>query len=86
MQGLSGRVALNLLLNPILTISGRCLPETSLFVVLIPELAAGKLYNFEREMVSYAVDVMGELLGVSVCFVFRLGLYKCQCQNLNRTC
>lgn len=58
MEGLSSRIAFHLLLYPVLSVSGRGLPETALFVVLITKFAASELYNFNREMMPYAVDVV----------------------------
>lgn len=77
MQSLPGRITFDLLLYPILPISGRGLFEATFFAILITELATCKLNNLEWEMVSYSVDVVGELLGVGVCFVLRLGLHTC---------
>jgi hypothetical protein len=77
MKSLSGRVALDLLLYPILSIGGRGLFETPLFAVLVAELAARKLDDFQWEVVTYAVYVVGELLRIGVGLVLRLGLQNC---------
>lgn len=75
MQGLSGRVTLHLLFNPVLSIPDADLAEARLFVVHITELAASKLDDLEREMMPNAMDVVRQLLRVRVGFVlgFRLG-------------
>jgi hypothetical protein len=77
MECLSGRVAFNLLLDPVLSIGGRSLLEAALFVVGIPKFTACELYDLEWKMVSYAVDVVGKLLGIGVGLVLRLGLWDC---------
>lgn len=67
------------MLYPVLSISGRGLLEATFFAVFVAELAACKLNDFEWEVVSYAVDMVGELFGVGVGLVLRLGLQLCEC-------
>lgn len=74
MQGLSGRVTLNLLFDPVLSIPDADFAEARLFVVHITKLAASKLDDLEREMMPNAMDVVRQLLRVRVGLVlgFRL--------------
>jgi hypothetical protein len=65
------------LYHPILSINGRGLLETAFLAVFVTELAACKLNDLEREMVSYSMNVVRELLRVGVCLVLRLSLHGC---------
>jgi hypothetical protein len=47
-----------LLFNPIFPVSDPGLAKTRLFVVVIPEFAASKLDNFDREVMADTVDVV----------------------------
>jgi hypothetical protein len=47
-----------LLFDPILPVPDPGLAETRLFVVVIPEFAASKLDNFDREVMADTVDVV----------------------------
>lgn len=47
-----------MLFDPIFPIPNPGLAKTRLFVVVIPELAASKLDDFEREVMADTVDVV----------------------------
>jgi len=78
MQRLPGRVALNLLYHPVLTIARLGLAEAGLFIVFVTELAASKMDDVEGKVVPYAVYMMRKFLGVRVHLVLRFGLCRHQ--------
>lgn len=58
MQRLSGGIALNLLYHPIFSITSPGFAEARIFVILVTELAASKMYYIEGEMVPNTVYVV----------------------------
>jgi hypothetical protein len=68
------RVVLNASSDPICPIACFVLLKTVYFVICVAKLAAGQIHDFNREMVSDAVNVVRQFLRISVHFVLRLRL------------
>ena len=74
MRELARRVVLNLLRNPVISVTSPGLAQAVCVVVYVSKLAACRCYDVEGEVMSHPVDVVRQLLGVSVRLVLGLCL------------
>jgi hypothetical protein len=58
MKRLPSRIAFDLLYHPVISITRLGFAKTRTFIVLVAKLAASKLDDIEREMVSDTVDMV----------------------------